>query len=204
MWVTAVIGLVVVCVVLGIIGSLAAPKTNNTTTGAVVGSNPTATTAANDQAAVAVTQPTATTAAAEPTAAPVATATAAPKALGVGSTAETGGLQITLNGVRHTDKGIIPPKAGMEYVIVDITVANPGTEKKSVSSLISESAKDDTGQKYTIAFGSDAKAAAEGEVAPGDKVRGETSFEIPTTATGLVFIYDPVIGGDAVRFNLDR
>ncbi|MFL5734344.1 MAG: DUF4352 domain-containing protein [Chloroflexia bacterium] len=205
MWMTALIGLVLVCVVLGIISAIANPKSNTTTStnnlSSQTAAGPTNTAAPAQAAApteVAQAQPTDPPAAA-PTDTPV------PKAagLGVGSTGTTGGLKVTVNGVRHSDKGLVPPKAGMEYLVVDVTIENAGDKEAAISSLLMESLKDGSGQKYTVTIGADAKASADGKIAPGDKSRGETSFEVPLTATGLVFIFDPVFG-DALRFNLDK
>jgi hypothetical protein len=101
MWQMAALGLIVVCLVLGIIGSLAAPKTNNTTNttaGNVAANTPTS---GSNQAAA--TQPTDTAAAAAP-AAPTnttepPTATAAPKVAGIGDTVTVGSWKVTVDKV---------------------------------------------------------------------------------------------------------
>lgn len=35
----------------------------------------------------------------------------------------------------------------------------------------------------------------DGEIAPGEKVRGQIGFQIPTDATGLVFVFDAEVFG---------
>lgn len=208
-----IIALVGACFILGIIGAIARPNPtpNNSSAG---GTQAQATNTVALPAALAA-KPTDAPAASKPTDLPAkptdvpstavpATEPTKPSALTVGSTDETDGLKVTLNSVRHETTGLVPAKAGMEYLIVNLTFENPGNEKKAVSSLISFSVKDDTGQKYTTAFGATTKSSADGSVAPGDKLRGETAFEVPKNATNLAFIYDPVLGGDPLRFKLDR
>jgi hypothetical protein len=124
--------------------------------------------------------------------------------LTIGSTGETAGLKVTLNSVRHETSGIVPPKAGMEYLVLDLTFENVSNEPKNVSSLLNFSVKDDTGQKYTVTIGAETKSSPDGKIAPGDKLRGESAFEVPKDAKGLVFIFDPVFGGEPLRFKLDR
>jgi hypothetical protein len=143
--------------------------------------------------------PTAVSQEAEPTSAPISGGE-----LGIGSTGQTGGLKITLNGIKRDSGGFLKPKAGNEYLIVDLTFENTTSEKTTVSSLLSYSIKDSTGQEYSITFGPDIKKSADGDIAAGDKLRGESAFEVPKSATGLVFIYKPFMSGDEVRFKLDK
>lgn len=123
----------------------------------------------------------------------------------VGSSADTAGLRITLNEVRRSQGGnVFKPKEGYEYVIVNLTFENIDNKEHSVSSLLSAKVVDDTGQRYTIAIGVDTADIPDGTIAAGDKSRGELAFEVPTDATGLVYIYDPLFGGEPVRFKLDK
>ena len=208
-----VLGLVGVCLILGIIGALAGGG-RNTASNTTIQARPTNTAAAE---APAVTSPTDTpvvapevaptdTPATAPEVAPTDTPVPPPAAEmpGVGDTAETDNLRITLNEVRHEATGLIAPDDGHEYVIVNVTFENKSNEEQNVSTLLQMSLRDDTGQRYTIAFGSNAESTPDGSIAPGDKLRGDVPFEVPTTATGLVFVFDPILGGDAVRFKLDR
>lgn len=124
---------------------------------------------------------------------------------GIGSSAETDGLKITLNGVRRdAGNSIFKPDAGNEYLIVNLTFENTTTDTKTVSSLLSFSVKDDTGRNYTITFGPQVQGSADGTVEPGGKLRGEAVFEVPKDATGLVFTYTPFLIGSSVSFKLDK
>jgi hypothetical protein len=122
----------------------------------------------------------------------------------VGDTLETAGLRVTLNDVRRSAGGdFFKPKAGNVYVVLDLTFENTTDNEAAVSSLLSASLKDSTGQKYTLALGGTDKSAPDGSIAPGDRSRGEIAFEVPATATGLVYTFDPILGGDPVRFKVD-
>lgn len=124
--------------------------------------------------------------------------------LAVGSTAEIDGLKVTLNEVRHETEGLIKAKAGMEYIVLNVTLENTAAEPKPISSLLSFYVKDDTGQKYTPGVGANIKSGVDGTVAAGDKNRGELGVEVPLEARGLVFIYEPFMGRSVLRFKLDR
>jgi hypothetical protein len=43
-----------------------------------------------------------------------------------------------------------------------------------------------------------------GSVTAGEKLRGTMAFEVPKSATGLHFIYDPPLEGNTLRIKLDR
>lgn len=124
---------------------------------------------------------------------------------GIGSTGETDGLKITLNGVRRTSSGLVDPKPGNEYVIVNLTFENTTSEQKVVSSLLNFTLTDSKGQKYDIdIFGPEMKASADGNVEPKGKLSGESAFEVPKSATGLNFVFTPLLGGNEVSFKLDK
>jgi hypothetical protein len=126
------------------------------------------------------------------------------RAAGVGDSLETADVRVTLNSVRRSaGDTFFKPKAGHEYVVLDLTYENTTAKETAVSSLISASVKDSSGQKYTMALGGTDKSAPDGSIAPGDRSRGEVSFEVPTGASGLVFTFDPIFGGDPIRFSLD-
>jgi hypothetical protein len=124
--------------------------------------------------------------------------------LGIGSTGETDGLKITVNGVKRETGGFFPPKEGMEYLILDLSFENTTDSEQTVSSLLSFNVKDGTGQEYSITFGPDIKESPDGTIAPHDTLRGESAFEVPKGATGLVFTYEPFLTGEPISFKLDK
>lgn len=73
------------------------------------------------------------------------------------------------------------PEDGKRYVGVDVSVTNDGDKPESVSSLMCFDLLDATGQKYTVALVVGAPAAPDGEVDPGQPLRGTLTYEIPQT-----------------------
>lgn len=186
--------LVTACIALAVLGSLTrSPGTSGTarSTGASAGSNAGQTVGSGE------------TRSTDSKAKMPAPQNAAPSTGSVGSTLETAVLRVTLNSVTRNSGGqFFKPDAGHEYIVLDLTYENTTDREVAVSSLLSASVKDSTGQKYTLALGGADKSSPDGSIAPGDRARGEIAFEVPVDATGLVFTYDPIFGGDPVRFSL--
>lgn len=88
---------------------------------------------------------------------------------------------VTVNSVK-TSQGdeFTQPKAGNTYVVVDVTLKNTSSQEQNVSSLLSFSLKDSTGQKYdeTIITGA---TPPDGKVAAGDVLRGQIPYEVPSS-----------------------
>jgi hypothetical protein len=63
--------------------------------------------------------------------------------------------------------------------------------------------KDDTGQQYGIdllAATAAGGSAPEGELAPGETVRGPVGFQVPADATDLIFVFDGNLFGSGKVF----
>lgn len=152
---------------------------------------------------------------ASPTPEPAATlrpesapATSGPE-LGIGSTGESSGMKVTVNGVTRSSEspfGSLEP--GNEYLIVDVTVDNTANAEKSLIGL-GPSIEDSAGNKYNFtmeAIGFPSPFL--GEISPNNnKVRGTVPFQVPVGAKGLAFVCHPSAGGvpgKVLRFNLDK
>jgi hypothetical protein len=95
------------------------------------------------------------------------------------------------------------PDAGNKFVAVELLIVNNSQSAMSVSTLMQMSLKDNTGQKYDVDFLASTATNAgsvDGELAPGEKVRGEVGFQIPETAQGLQFVFDDSIFGTGKVF----
>lgn len=85
------------------------------------------------------------------------------------------------------------PEPGNKFVVIDLTLENKGSEDRHVSSLLQMYLKDEQGRKYeldlaaTVASGG---STPDGEIAPGEKLRGQVGFQIPENAKNLVFVFD--------------
>ena len=85
------------------------------------------------------------------------------------------------------------PNPGSKFLVVDFTVQNQGAEAIAFSSLLQTWLKDPSGQKYDIdlmASVAASQSSPDGEIAPGEALRGQIGFQVPETATGLVFVFD--------------
>lgn len=109
----------------------------------------------------------------------------------VGATAKTGNLDVTVFGV--TDPQPAPsrfeqPKAGFRFVAVDVQVANKSNRQERFSSILGFSLLDSSNRKYDAEFLSSlTPGPPEGEIPPGEAIRGFVVFQVPESATGLRF-----------------
>jgi hypothetical protein len=109
----------------------------------------------------------------------------------VGATAKTGNFDVTVFAV--TDPQPAPnrfeqPKAGFRYIAVDVQVANKSNRQERFSSLLGFSLLDAENRKYDPEFLSSlTPGPPEGEVPPGEAIRGFVVFEVPEAAAGLRF-----------------
>ncbi|MDQ6693435.1 MAG: DUF4352 domain-containing protein [Chloroflexota bacterium] len=125
----------------------------------------------------------------------------------IGSPGTVDNLKITVNSVRHETNGLLPPAAGSDYVIVNLTVENPTKDAAVVSSALQFSVVDSTGKSYDISVTpkiDQFDAATKGTIAAGAKATGEAGFEVPTSAKGLKFIYKSFMGSGQISVPLDK
>jgi hypothetical protein len=129
-----------------------------------------------------------------------------------GSTGEMSGitglnktLRFTINSIRHDDGAseILKPDEGNEYVYLDITIENTGDREESVSTAFA-GIQDSESFQHGATYGPHVKNILNGSVTAGGKLRGTMGFEVPKSATGLHFIYDPPLDGNTLRIKLDR
>jgi|CXWK01.1.fsa_nt_gi hypothetical protein len=172
-----------------------------------VGEATTAPEAANDNA-VAV-EPTASTEvdnetesaepAAEPTNEPAAVPT--PSSFAVGDVIEMGDLTMVVLGW-STPAGdeFTQPESGNRFVVVDLLLVNTGSAADSVSSLLQMELKDGDNRSYDIDIFAPGASSPEGEIAPGERIRGSVGFQTPAEATGLQFVFDASLFGSGRVF----
>jgi hypothetical protein len=91
-----------------------------------------------------------------------------------------------------------PPDAGKKYLVVDLLIANQGDRSFNVSPVFQMSLKSPQGQKYNVngkaslASGSN---PPNGEVNPGEVVRGKVGFQVPQDMTGFTFVFEAKLIG---------
>lgn len=99
-----------------------------------------------------------------------------------------------------------PPEDGKKYLVVDLMIANQGERSFNNSPVFQMTLKDPSGQKYNIngkaniASGSN---TPNGEVNPGEVIRGKVGFHVPEDLTNFIFVYEAnLIGIGEVSVNL--
>lgn len=112
----------------------------------------------------------------------------------VGETVTLDNLAVTVNEVTYpAGDDFTSPDEGYQFVVLDITLANQGNETLNASSLLQMWLKDATGQLYSVdlmAAVASGGTPPEGELAPGETIRGQVGFQVPVDAQGLVFTFD--------------
>lgn len=124
--------------------------------------------------------------------------------LSVGDTAKVGDAEVTVHGFR-LDQGdeFFGPDEGNVWLVVDVTVINTGGNSYALSSVLQTAARDQEGREHGIAFGPDLQGSLDGQIPPGDRLRGEIAFEVPTSQAGLQFVFKQAIGTAQARWNLE-
>jgi flagellar basal body-associated protein FliL len=113
----------------------------------------------------------------------------------IGQTANIASMDVTANSTR-TSQGdqYSVPKAGNQYLIVDVTVNNKSGQAQTISSLISFILQDSTGQKYTETITTlSGVTAPDGSVQDGAKLRGQLIYEVPKSMKSYTFEFQPSI-----------
>jgi hypothetical protein len=117
----------------------------------------------------------------------------------VGDVIEIGDLTITVNEVNNPPgDSFSRPDEGNEFLVVDVTITNRSAEAVAISSVLQMFVKDATGQYYVLDIMASAASGGttpDGEVAPGETIRGQAGFQVPEDATNLVFVFDASVWG---------
>ena len=122
----------------------------------------------------------------------------------VGDTITIGDFVLKVNKVLYP-KGdqFNKPSAGNKFLVVDLTIVNKGSSSAEISTLLQMWVKDATGRKYTedlMATTAAKGTTPDGEISPGEKVRGQVGFQVPVKATGLEFVFDASVFGTGKVF----
>jgi hypothetical protein len=99
-----------------------------------------------------------------------------------------------------------PPDEDKKYLVVDLMLANQGSRSFNSSPVFQMTLKSPSGQKYNLnpkanlASGSN---QPNGEVNPGEILRGKVGFQVPEEVTDFIFVYEAnLLGQGEVSVNL--
>ena len=81
------------------------------------------------------------------------------------------------------------PKSGNQFVVVDVTLKNVGSDEQNISSLLQFTLKDATGQKYDETIISSA-TPPDGKLAAGDTIKGQIAYEVAATQHDFTFAFE--------------
>ncbi|HLI52593.1 MAG TPA: DUF4352 domain-containing protein [Thermomicrobiaceae bacterium] len=130
--------------------------------------------------------------------APKATPTASPVAIDgtihqIGQPAKLGDLVVTVNKVFCIDGyNATQPQAGSQFIVVDVTVTNNGSDTFNIAANYQTRLQDKYGQQTR----SDSQVAMfagnelAGTLTPGGQISGRAAFDVPIDSEGLVFAFD--------------
>jgi len=126
------------------------------------------------------------------------------KVFDIGDIVELSGLAIQILDVSYPDGvGVVQPKEGYKFVGLDVQIENRGEIVKEITSVVQMYLKDSTGQKYTFHLGSQSildSGLPDDELQPGERVRGQIGYQIPTNVSGLIFVFDAEVFGFGKAF----
>jgi hypothetical protein len=123
----------------------------------------------------------------------------------VGDTAKTSGWEVTVFGVKDpwtSTNSYETPTAGDRYVQVDVQVHNTRSSQQTWSSLAGFKLLDSLNRSYTEAITSAQPGPPDGQVAGGESLRGFVTYQVPTDATGLIFVAQGSFTAAGAKFAL--
>jgi len=144
-------------------------------------------------------------AAAKPAASSAAPAAAAkpsgPSTFKVGDVIKDGDLQVTVTKVDapfKTTNEFEKPEKG-QFLVASVSMENTGSKPATVSSMLSFELRDSDGQSYNETIVSNAPKPPDGTIAPGDKLAGGLTFDVPTGKSYRLYFKDSLFSsGQAI------
>lgn len=125
-----------------------------------------------------------------------------PQKFKVGDIIKVGDQTVTVNSVKAqapSGNPYITPGTGNQYVLVSVTFTNNGSAAAPVSSAVSFSLHDSTGQAYQETILPDQPQPPDGSVSPADKLTGTLVYAAPKgQALSLYFKNDLFSAGEVI------
>ena len=93
---------------------------------------------------------------------------------------------VTVNSVKTSMGGnYTTPKAGMRFLVLDLSMKNLSAETQAVSSIVQFTLRGDDGTKYDVTIYPDAGSIIDGKVDAGQPARGVIVYEVPTNVNAF-------------------
>ena len=117
----------------------------------------------------------------------------------VGEAIKIGDFVLTINKASiSAGDGSTKPKPGKKFVVVDLTIENKGSKAAAISTMLQMFLKDGTGRYYATDLMAAVAAkgtSPDGELAAGEKIRGQVGYQVPEKVQGLTFVFDAELFG---------
>lgn len=129
-----------------------------------------------------------------------------PQVFKVGDLIKVGDLVLTVTGVQAPIKSgneFIQPAKG-RFLVVSILVENHGAKAAAISSIANFELRDDGGQSYTETIVPDASKPPDGEIAPGDKLAGAVSYDVPVARHYRLYFKNAIFASGQVIIDLGQ
>jgi hypothetical protein len=122
----------------------------------------------------------------------------------VGDTATNTLWSVTVNSVKEVTSGPYAQSgAGMIFLVVDVTSQNLSSSPQLVSSEVSFTLKDTTGQVYNEKITGIGVPPDNTSLQPNDKLRGQISYEVPKNLHDFTFQFQgSLLSGNAANWAL--
>lgn len=117
----------------------------------------------------------------------------------VGETAELKNLKITVNSTRIIEgSDFLKPDEGQEWIAIDMTFENTGTESDYIGAILELTLKDSEGRSRDYNMFADLNGSLDGNVLSGEKLSGEISFVISENDSDLILYYEPTFSTEEI------
>jgi len=116
----------------------------------------------------------------------------------IGDTVRFDHLLITLNSVTSSKGDEFETPEHDQFMLLDLTIENTGTESETVSTLLQMVLYDADNYSYDIALYTGTQGLVDGEIGAGRKVRGEVAFDVPNSASYEFVFEEPFTSGQAI------
>lgn len=123
----------------------------------------------------------------------------------VGETVTQGAYSITLVGVEKATQysEFFAPSAGNIFLSVEVIIQSSADTGVSVNPLYT-SVRDSNGYEYTTSLlGKEPALQSQNDLPNGEFVRGWITFEVPESASGFIFTYEPLSFTDNIRIRFE-
>lgn len=102
--------------------------------------------------------------------------------------------QITVNSVQTSPgQGFDQPKAGDQYLLLDVTLVNISNSEQEVASSFNFTLRDTEGREIEMAFVDFASPPPSGKVEPQQKIRGTLPYEVPQSQHDFVLSFTDIM-----------